>query len=61
MLVIFKILCEAMDEYHAVQIKINSHLKFQDKIIKCGKPVTIKVSQELDKINYLNNVLTLVD
>ena len=61
LLVIFKILCEVLDEYHAVEIKINSHLKFKDKILKCGKPIEIEVSQELDKIHYLNNVLTLVD
>ena len=61
MQVVFKIWCEAMDEYHAVKILLNSHVKFEDKIIKNGEPTEIEVSQELENINYLNNTLTFID
>ena len=44
MLVVFKIWCEALDEYHAIKILLNSHVKFEDRIIKNGEPVEIEVS-----------------
>ena len=59
--VVFKITCEAIDEHHAVTILLNSHLKYEDKIIKQGVKTVIEVSQEFDKFHKINNDLTLID
>lgn len=50
-----------MEEYHAVNVLINSQVKLKDKVIMHGGPTVLKVSHDLDKIEQLNNSLTFID